>query len=48
MIDPEFLDLEDVLLIHEEQLARYGGSPGLRDRGLVESAIGMPCATFGG
>jgi hypothetical protein len=29
--DPEFLDLEDVLLIHEEQLAKYGGSAGLRE-----------------
>ena len=32
MIDPVFLDLEDVLLIHAEQLARYGGSPRIRDR----------------
>ena len=48
MTDPEFLDLEDVLLIHEEQLARYGGSAGLRDQGLLESALGMPRATFGG
>jgi death-on-curing protein len=46
--DPEFLDLEDVLLIHEAQLARYGGSAGLRDQGLLESALGMPRATFGG
>ncbi len=30
-MDPEFLDLADVLLIHEEQLARFGGSAGLRD-----------------
>jgi death-on-curing protein len=47
-MDPEFLDLADALLIHEEQLARYGGSAGLRDQGLLESAIGMPQATFGG
>ncbi len=47
-MDPEFLDLADVLLIHEEQLARYGGSAGLRDQGLLESAIAMPQATFGG
>lgn len=48
MTDPEFLDLEDVLLIHEEQLYKYGGSAGLRDKGLLESALGMPRATFGG
>lgn len=47
MTDPEFLDLADVLLIHEEQLAQYGGSAGLRDQGLLESAIGVPQATFG-
>jgi death-on-curing protein len=46
--EPEFLDLEDVLLIHEEQLARYGGSAGVRDQGLLESALGMPRAIFGG
>jgi death-on-curing protein len=46
--DPVFLDVEDVLLIHEEQLPRYGGSPGIRDRGLLESAVAMPRATVGG
>jgi death-on-curing protein len=47
-MEPEFLDLADVLLIHEEQLARYGGSAGLRDQGLLESAVAMPQTTFGG
>jgi death-on-curing protein len=46
--DPVFLDIENVLLIHEEQLPRYGGSPGIRDRGLLESAVAMPRATAGG
>ncbi len=48
MTDPVFLDLEDVLLIHAEQLARYGGAPGIRDRGLLESAVAMPRASAGG
>ena len=48
MNDPEFLELEDVLLIHREQLARFGGGDGLRDQGLLESAVAMPRATFGG
>jgi len=47
-MEPEFLDLEDVLLIHDEQLVLFGGSSGLRDRGLLESAVAMPQATFGG
>ncbi len=48
MTDPVFLDVEDVLLIHEEQLPRYGGSAGVRDRALLESAVAMPRATAGG
>jgi death-on-curing protein len=47
-MEPEFLELEDVLLIHDEQLARFGGSAGVRDLGLLESAVAMPRATFGG
>jgi death-on-curing protein len=43
-----FLSLEDVLVLHEMQLENYGGSPGVRDRGLLESAVMMPQASFGG
>jgi death on curing protein len=45
---PEFLDVEDVLELHALQLARYGGIEGVRDRGLLESAIAQPQATFDG
>lgn len=31
-----------VLAIHDEQLAEHGGSPGLRDFGLLESALARP------
>jgi death-on-curing protein len=48
MSDPEFLDLEDVLAIHREQRARYGGGSGIRDSGQLESAMATPRATFGG
>ncbi|RJO70484.1 MAG: type II toxin-antitoxin system death-on-curing family toxin [Myxococcales bacterium] len=48
MDEIEFLDLEIVLQIHEEQLAEFGGAEGLRDKGLLESAIAQPEATFGG
>jgi death-on-curing protein len=47
-VDPDFLLVEDVILLHEEQLARYGGGAGLRDVGILESAVAMPRATFGG
>jgi death on curing protein len=47
-VSPEFLTLDDVLEMHEQQLGRYGGAPGLRDQGLLESALAQPMATFGG
>jgi len=43
-----FLSLDDVLALHDMQIERYGGSPGIRDRGLLESAVAMPQASFGG
>lgn len=42
----EFLDLEIVLAIHYEQLAIFGGADGIRDMGLLESAIAQAEATF--
>ncbi len=47
-MDPVFLRLDHVLTIHAEQIERYGGSPGIRDRGILESALAAPSATFGG
>jgi len=43
----EFLTLEDVLALHDALIQRYGGSPGLRDTGLLEAALAMPQAGFG-
>ena len=43
-----FLDLDDVNEIHAGQIERYGGSTGLRDSGLLESAVAQPQASFGG
>ena len=48
MIDPLFLTLDEVLGIHADQIRRYGGRPGLRDLGLLQSALAMPETTFGG
>ncbi len=47
-IELEFLDLEDILSIHAEQLERFGGMSGIRDSGLLDSAIAAPQASFGG
>lgn len=46
--DPEFLTLDEVLELHEDQIAHYGGDPGIRDQGLIEAAIAMPRQSFGG
>lgn len=47
-MQPNFLTLEDVLESHRQQIERYGGSHGLRDQGLLESALAQAKATFGG
>ncbi len=44
----EFLTLDEVLSLHADQIARYGGSALVRDVGLLESALAMPAATLGG
>jgi len=41
-------DVDAVLAIHGEVLAAHGGSPGVRDRALLESAVAAPQASFGG
>jgi death-on-curing protein len=43
-----FLTLDEVLEIHRDQLARYSGAGGIRDLGLLQSALAQPQATFGG
>ena len=43
-----FLSVEMVIKIHQRLIEEFGGDPGLRDRGLLESAVAMPQSTFGG
>ena len=43
-----FLSVEQLLEIHRRGIEEHGGSPELRDRGLLESAAAMPKAQFGG
>jgi death-on-curing protein len=47
-MQPLFLEVDEVLEIHVDQIQRYGGSAGVRDIGLLESAVAMPRASFGG
>ncbi len=42
MTEPVWLTVELVIAIHETQLRRFGGTPGIRDQGALESALGRP------
>ena len=46
MTEPVWLTAELVIAIHDEQLREFGGPPGLRDRGMLESALGRPQNKF--
>lgn len=43
-----YLTLSEVVTLHEQLLAQSGGGSGVRDVGLLESALAQPKATFGG
>ncbi len=43
-----FLSLDQVVRIHTAMIERYGGHAGLRDPGLLASALAVPQASFGG
>jgi death on curing protein len=40
--EPRWLDLEIALAIHDRQLAEHGGGSGVRDSGMLESALARP------
>jgi len=44
--EPEWIPEEVLLAIHEELLAMFGGASGIRDRGLLESAVFRPRQRF--
>ena len=45
---PVFLNLAEVLEIHQDQIVRYGGTAGIRDLELLKSALGLPTANYDG
>lgn len=45
---PRFLTLDEVLSLHETAIDLHGGSHGVRDHGLLESALGMARQGFSG
>ena len=44
---PLFLELGEVVQIHRDQIDRYGGAQGIRDIGLLQSALATPAAGAG-
>ena len=42
------LNKRQVILLHQQLINEIGGSPGLRDEGLLESALAAPFQNFGG
>ena len=47
-LEPIFLSVENILSIHARMISEFGGMPGVADQGLLESAVSMPAAGFGG
>jgi death on curing protein len=43
-----FLSVQNVQRLHAQAIARFGGVDGLRDPGMLASAVAMPQASFGG
>ena len=42
MSEPIWLSAELVIAFHDEQLREFGGPAGIRDRGMLQSALGRP------
>ena len=48
MQTPLFLDIDHAVRLHRSLIETYGGTDGIRDAGLLHSAIATPQAAFGG
>jgi len=44
----KYITTPQVLALHDQMVKRFGGSHGVRDLGLIESAVERPKATFDG
>jgi len=45
-VEPEWIDEQDTIAIHRRQIADHGGSEGVRDMGLLQSALARPQNAF--
>jgi death on curing protein len=46
MSEPRWLSVDEIIAVHEKQLRRFGGPPGIRDAGALESALDRPRNRF--
>ena len=46
-VEPEWIESEQALEIHDDVVERHGGSAGVRDMGLLESALARPKNSYG-
>jgi death-on-curing protein len=46
-IEPVWLDIKIALAVHDRQLAEHGGGGGIRDAGMLESALARPVNQWG-
>lgn len=44
--EPTWIDKRSLLLLHEESIAMFGGARGMRDEGLLDSALARPVNQF--
>jgi death on curing protein len=44
--EPRWISKQALLILHDRSIALHGGAPGLRDDGLLESALGRPVNRF--
>ncbi len=43
--EPRFLSVSDVVALHQDLIARYGGDPGILDARALEAAVAQPAMT---
>ena len=48
MKEPSFLTMEDILFIHEQEIQKAGGDPGIREKQDVQACTDAPKASFDG
>lgn len=48
MTEPSFLNLEDILFIHSQEIEISGGEPNIRDEEGIKACVNAPKASFDG